>query len=192
MFLSRFHGKCSNYFEQVYNFVKGYSSASFSEVQLIRHVCPMTPKIGLKRISCNLLITYIADLFRLSPNLLKLVAHKLTKKKNWNIYILTGNDVISDFRSAANRVDATFAIIDFTVTKLSYWKTSKLAVSRHTSTQHSTVFIFRPEMTSTYTSGRQQNAQTCSLLVMFGSRFLDNVSFDFERVSRFGKGVSSG
>ena len=33
------------------------------------------------------------------------------------IYISTGNDVISYFRSAENRVHATAVVIDFTITK---------------------------------------------------------------------------
>ena len=41
------------------------------------------------------------------------------------IYICTINDVISYLRLAANRVHATAAVTDFTVTKWSFWKISE-------------------------------------------------------------------
>ena len=59
-----------------------------------------------------------------------------TEARNAQIYadifpeglcIMTGNDVTSYFRSAANRVHATAAVVDFTVTKQSFWKISETA-----------------------------------------------------------------
>ena len=41
--------------------------------------------------------------------------------------IFTGNDDISYFRSAANRVHATATVDSFTVTKQSFWKISETA-----------------------------------------------------------------
>ena len=38
------------------------------------------------------------------------------------IHILIGNDVISYFRSAADRVHATAAVTDYTVTNDIFWK----------------------------------------------------------------------
>ena len=43
------------------------------------------------------------------------------------------------------------------------------------------------EMTSSFTSSRQQIAETRSFWVTFGSRFLVNFSTDFEKVQSFGK-----
>ena len=53
------------------------------------------------------------------------------------LYILTGNNIISYFRLAANRIHATATAVDFTVITLSFWKTPellKLATSQFSAT----------------------------------------------------------
>ena len=86
----------------------------------IRHFCYLTPKTGLKWTTIRLHITYMADF--------DLIFSKSTEYSNPQIfkgiilervYIFTGNDVISYFRSAAYRVHATATAADFTITKLS-------------------------------------------------------------------------
>ena len=47
---------------------------------------------------------------------------------------------------------------------------------------HGSFFTFPPEITSQSTSSRQQITQTCQFWVMFGSRFVDKGSTDFEEI----------
>ena len=49
-------------------------------------------------------------------------SHRLKSVTPEGIHISTGNDVISYFHSAANRVHATAAVTDFTLTKWSFWE----------------------------------------------------------------------
>ena len=60
-------------------------------------------------------------------------------------------------------------------------KPQVLTTCKFFTTLPSVADTFRPEMTSSSTSGWQQSAQKCSFWVMFGSRLLDNDSIDFKK-----------
>ena len=128
----------------------------------------------LRLLLCNPL-----DIFcSLAPKMgLKLAYRRLRKVSNAQLNtdisleglcILTGNDIISYFRLAANHVHATATVADFTTTKQSFWEISATAWDwsncwklKNFKIYHniaSIAFTFRPEMTSSSTSSRQQIA----------------------------------
>ena len=76
------------------------------------------------------------------------------------------------------------------VAKCFFWENSETVRASHFKIFHkvpSIVFTYQPEMTSlSTTSGRKQIVKTCKFWVMFGSRCLDNVLTDSERVYSFG------
>ena len=126
MFGSQFLDNGSSDFKKVYSFVKGYPSTSFWVVWCIIHFCSLVLKMGLKRTNRRLHITQMADLDFLSktteassPQFHRIVIPD-------GIYITTGNDVITYFRSAPNRVHATGAVTDFDAPK---WFLGKISIN---------------------------------------------------------------
>ena len=96
---------------------KGWFKASFSLVQPTKHFSCFIPKWGVVYALHKCLISIFSKLAEASSPQIHTTTVVTT-----GIYVLIGNDAISHFRSAANRVKAD---ADFTVTKRSFGKISE-------------------------------------------------------------------
>ena len=124
MFGSWFLDNSSIDFKKFYSFGKGDSMATSFLMWCIRHFCFLTLQLGSREpIVVYALHKWLIKIFSRTTEASNPQVHiSITPE---GIYICAGNDVISCFRSAANRVHATTAITDFTMAKRSSWKISE-------------------------------------------------------------------
>ena len=127
--------KWINRFQNHFQFWKRWFECFIFSLWPIRHFRSLTPKTGLLNRRPRITQKGWLRLFR---KLLKLANYKLTAMKYRKVSTLTGNAVISYFRSTANRVHATATAADFTFTKLS--ETARASNFAPQSARHSSHF----------------------------------------------------